>query len=266
MSGDVFLRPPWSNLHRQHQAVLLGMWMFLGSEVLLFAGLFAGYTVYRGLYTTGFPSPAGRETDIVVGTANTAIMLTSSFFIAVAGRAARYRHARSRIPSADRHGGARRLVFDPQRLRVSRGHRETSRSRLGFRSSATGRDAVLFVLLDHDGRSCHLHVTGGLIAVSRLIVRATRDRRWLSGSIAEEATALYWHLVDVIWVDPLSASSIWPAALVAKKRSVLWQEIWGAPLLVWGVRVVRPLGRDLHARLPTVRSVQSAAQPMHRRA
>lgn len=62
--------------------------MFLGSFVLLFAGLFAGYTVYRGLYTTGFLA-AGRETDIVFGTANTGIMLTSSFFIAVAGRAAR---------------------------------------------------------------------------------------------------------------------------------------------------------------------------------
>lgn len=45
-----------------------------------------------------------------------------------------------------------------------------------------------------------LQVTGGSIAVSRLVIRAARDRRWLSGSIAEEATALYWHLVEVIWV------------------------------------------------------------------
>ena len=52
--SDVFLRPPWSNLHRQHQAVLLGMWVFLGSEVLLFAGLFAGYTVYRSTDGTTF--------------------------------------------------------------------------------------------------------------------------------------------------------------------------------------------------------------------
>ena len=88
MSNDVFLRPPWDNLARQHQAVALGIWVFLGSEVLLFAGLFAGYAVYRGLYPNGFLA-AGRETDIVYGTVNTAIMLTSSFFFAVAGRAAR---------------------------------------------------------------------------------------------------------------------------------------------------------------------------------
>ncbi|MGA9794406.1 MAG: hypothetical protein WBQ17_02615 [Rhizomicrobium sp.] len=56
---------------------------FLISEVLLFAGLFAGYSVYRGIYPQGFML-ADRETDIVYGTINTAILMTSSLTIAVA--------------------------------------------------------------------------------------------------------------------------------------------------------------------------------------
>ena len=87
MSDAAAARPPFASLDRQHQAVSFGMWVFLASEVLLFAGLFAGYAVYRNRYPEPFLA-AGRETDIVYGTVNTAIMLTSSLAIAIAGRAA----------------------------------------------------------------------------------------------------------------------------------------------------------------------------------
>jgi cytochrome c oxidase subunit III len=90
MTAETFPREPFETLARQHQAASLGIWIFLASEILLFSGLFAGYAVYRGLYATGF-FVAGRQTDIVLGTINTAIMMTSSLAIAVAGRAVRDR-------------------------------------------------------------------------------------------------------------------------------------------------------------------------------
>jgi cytochrome c oxidase subunit 3 len=34
----------------------------------------------------------------------------------------------------------------------------------------------------------------------RLLIASRRDPTWLSLSGSEEATALYWHLVDVIWI------------------------------------------------------------------
>ena len=85
--SEAFLRQPFERIERQHQAVSFGMWAFLVSEVLLFSGLFAGYSVYRGLHPAGFLA-AGRETDFIYGTANTAIIMTSSLAIALAGRAA----------------------------------------------------------------------------------------------------------------------------------------------------------------------------------
>jgi cytochrome c oxidase subunit 3 len=45
-----------------------------------------------------------------------------------------------------------------------------------------------------------VHVSGGLTAITRLLVASWNEPTWLSGSGSEEATALYWHLVDVIWV------------------------------------------------------------------
>ncbi|HEX3946021.1 MAG TPA: cytochrome c oxidase subunit 3, partial [Rhizomicrobium sp.] len=86
--SETFLNKPFESLPRQHQAVSFGMWVFLASEILLFSGLFAGYGIYRSLFPEGFLD-AGRETDIVYGTLNTAILMTSSLTIAVAGRAAR---------------------------------------------------------------------------------------------------------------------------------------------------------------------------------
>src|SRR3954462_5543271 len=79
---------PWDLAHHfdsmevQNHAVRLGMWLFLGTEVLLFAGLFLGYTVYRWLYHPAFHA-ASRELSLAMGTINTVVLITSSFFVAL---------------------------------------------------------------------------------------------------------------------------------------------------------------------------------------
>lgn len=196
--SDTFLRPPFENLSRQHQAVAFGMWLFLVSEILLFSGLFAGYSVYRGLYPHGFLA-AGRETDIVYGTINTAILMTSSLTIAVAGRAAR----------ADFGRLAWRLLIVTFLLGftflVLKGfeYREDIEKHLlpGPDFALTQPGAQLFFSYYWVMTGVHaVHVTCGLIAVLRLVIASRKNFAWLSGSSSEDATALYWHLVDVIWI------------------------------------------------------------------
>src|SRR3954454_3162621 len=69
------------DLRQQHEAAQLGMWVFLATEVLFFGGLILSYCVYRFAYPAGF-AEAARHTQIAIGSANTAILLTSSFFVA----------------------------------------------------------------------------------------------------------------------------------------------------------------------------------------
>ena len=69
------------DLRQQHDAAQLGMWVFLATEVLFFGGLILAYCVYRSGYPAGF-AEAARHTKIVIGTVNTAILLTSSFLVA----------------------------------------------------------------------------------------------------------------------------------------------------------------------------------------
>ncbi|HEY3520542.1 MAG TPA: hypothetical protein VGK80_05810, partial [Rhodanobacteraceae bacterium] len=62
---------------QQREAATLGMWVFLSTEILFFGVLFASYTICRILYPHGFAA-ASRETDMLLGTIETAVLLTSS--------------------------------------------------------------------------------------------------------------------------------------------------------------------------------------------
>src|SRR3954462_8486101 len=60
----------------------LGMWLFLATEILLFAGLFCGYAVYRFQFPLAF-AECSRHLELTVGTVNTAVLINSSFTVAL---------------------------------------------------------------------------------------------------------------------------------------------------------------------------------------
>jgi cytochrome c oxidase subunit 3 len=81
------LAEQFADAEQQHEAAQLGMWTFLATEVLFFGGLFMAYILYRHLYPDAF-GVASRHTNLFFGTLNTAILLTSSFTMALAVHAA----------------------------------------------------------------------------------------------------------------------------------------------------------------------------------
>jgi cytochrome c oxidase subunit 3 len=68
--------------YRDDTASKMGMWLFLMSELLLFGGMFLVYMVYRLKFSHDFIL-ASKELDIIIGTANTIVLLTSSMTIAM---------------------------------------------------------------------------------------------------------------------------------------------------------------------------------------
>ena len=85
------------------------MWLFLGTEVLLFAGLFLGYTVYRHFYHEAFHE-ASRHLDLWAGTTNTIVLITSSLTVALAYHAIKQNKTEACAGAADLH--------DPLRARL----------------------------------------------------------------------------------------------------------------------------------------------------
>src|SRR5690348_16750021 len=67
---------------QQKESATLGMWAFLATEVLFFGGLFMAYLVYRYWYPDAF-AQGSRHLDLVLGTINTAVLLTSSLTMAL---------------------------------------------------------------------------------------------------------------------------------------------------------------------------------------
>src|SRR5262249_44460514 len=81
----------FEDLGQQSGAGTLGMWVLLVTEVLFLGGLFLAYTIYRGWYPDAF-AVSSHELDIVLGTTNTMVLITSSLTMAMAVHSAQLGH------------------------------------------------------------------------------------------------------------------------------------------------------------------------------
>ena len=76
-------RHHFETVEQQREAGSFGMWLFLLTEIMFFGGLFFAYLLYRNWYYDAFFT-ASNQLSIPLGTANTAILITSGFFMALA--------------------------------------------------------------------------------------------------------------------------------------------------------------------------------------
>src|SRR3984885_2798481 len=79
--------PPYQRHHfvsmdQQNETVNFGMWLFLLTEIMFFGGLFTAYLIYRNWYYPAFVA-GSHQLDIFWGSLNTAVLITSSFTMAM---------------------------------------------------------------------------------------------------------------------------------------------------------------------------------------
>src|ERR1051325_8227464 len=77
------LAEQFEDIEQQREASAFGMWVFLITEVMFFGGLFLSYTIYRVIYPAAF-ADASLHLDVTLGTINTAVLICSSFTMALA--------------------------------------------------------------------------------------------------------------------------------------------------------------------------------------
>src|ERR1700744_5889187 len=68
---------------QQREAGSFGMWLFLLTEIMFFGGLFFAYLLYRNWYYPAFTA-ASNQLSVPLGTFNTAVLISSGFFMALA--------------------------------------------------------------------------------------------------------------------------------------------------------------------------------------
>ena len=86
-ASDSLVAHHFEDIDQQNESAVLGMWLFLGQEILFFGGLFAAYFVYRVTYPEAWAA-GSSELNIYLGGFNTVVLLISSFTMAVSVNAA----------------------------------------------------------------------------------------------------------------------------------------------------------------------------------
>ena len=191
------LQEPWPDLRLQREAVGLGMWFFLASEVLFFAGLFCTYAVYRSFNEEAFQI-ASRHTEIVYGSINTALLLTSSLTMTVALRAATAQLRRLTLAclGATAVLGFAFLITKGLEYHSDIGEHLIPGPDFPLKPPATAIFWGLYWIMT----GIHaIHLTAGIGVVIVVMTLFKRGTIPVQGSTME-GVAIYWHFVDTVWI------------------------------------------------------------------
>jgi cytochrome c oxidase subunit 3 len=192
--------PQFVSAEHRDETAELGMWVFIATEVLLFGGLFLGYVVYRHIYHDAFTA-ASRHTDIVIGAANTAILLTSSFLVAgaVDSFSAQTRKVCVTLLSSAIVLGLVFIVL--KAIEYSSEYREHLVPGIDFSfDGAEANGAELFFVFYFVATAIHaLHMLVGIALLATLAILTSRSPSTRHRAALHSA-ALYWHFVDVVWI------------------------------------------------------------------
>jgi cytochrome c oxidase subunit III len=185
--------------HKDYEGAKLGMWLFLFTEILLFGGLFILYSAYRARYPLEFHD-GGQHLNVVIGVANTIILLTSSLTVALSITALRKGDRRISIFSlaATIVLGIAFLVnkYIEWSAEIQRGLYPNSPVLM----QRPHGDQIFFGLYYSMTGLHGLHVIAGILLLSVMLIFVLRDKITRTDFNKLENAGLYWHLVDVIWI------------------------------------------------------------------
>jgi heme/copper-type cytochrome/quinol oxidase subunit 3 len=166
----------------------LAMWLFLGSDCLLFGGLISTYMLYRGRVQKG-PEP-NQLYNIPFTSASSFVLLMSSLTMVLAVSAAKRRDERRTRIWLTTTALLGSTFVAAQVFEFTSFYRKG----LGFTTNLFG--SSFYALTGFHG----VHVSIGVIMLLSLVALTLRGR--IPGDRAEvvELIGLYWHFVDIVWI------------------------------------------------------------------
>ncbi|TFI52525.1 heme-copper oxidase subunit III [Mastigocladus laminosus UU774] len=181
--------------HDEEGNKMFGFVVFLLSESVIFLSFFAGYIIYK--LTTPNWLPSGVDgLEVVAPAINTVVLVASSFVIYLAERA------------LQRHNLWKYRLFLLATMAMGTyflvGQAiEWKGLEFGFTSGAFG--GMFYLLTGFHG----LHVLTGILLQLIILVRSFIPGNFESGHFGVNATSLFWHFVDVIWIVLFVLLYVW---------------------------------------------------------
>ena len=181
--------PPTANKSSKVDATVLGMFLFIGSEAMLFGSFFAAYFFVRVVNPDApdvWPPPPFEFPKFVAGI-NTAILVTSSFTM---------HWALQSVKRNNRRGLQAGLVLTILMGTAFLLTQFIEYAHVGFNTSDGAFASVFFGLTGLHGA----HVFVGLTLLTIAAVRAFRGHYSPEHHHGVELPGIYWHFVDVMWI------------------------------------------------------------------
>jgi len=179
--------PPVANQSSRVSAPVLGMFIFIASEVMLFGSFFTAYFFVRVVNDAPLWPPEGFHLPVFVAGVNTAILVTSSFTM---------HWALQSIKRGNRAGLQAGLVLTLAMGLTFLLTQVLEYSRIGFAPRDGAFGSVFFGLTGLHGA----HVFIGLTLLTFATVRAFRGHFTPEHHHGVEIPGIYWHFVDVMWI------------------------------------------------------------------
>jgi cytochrome c oxidase subunit 3 len=191
--GDANLHPPPIHYSSRISPVIVGIFLFIGSEIMLFGSFFTVYFFDR-VVNNAHPWPpidpaTGQqyERPVFVALVNTCILVTSSFSM---------HWATVSVKRNNRAGLQAGMVLTILLGLTFLLTQVIEYHRLGFNTSDGAFAATFFGLTGLHG--CHVLI--GLIILTVMAVRSFRGHFSPEHHHGIEVGGIYWHFVDVMWI------------------------------------------------------------------
>ena len=180
--------PPPANRSSRVEPSLLGMLLFIISEVMIFGAFFTAYFFIRVVNGDEWPA-AGTELPKLIAGINTAILISSSFTL----------HWAETALKADNRFGFQAGMFSTFMLGATFLFVQINEYvHIGFAPQDTAQGSIFYGLTGLHGA----HVTVGLILLAFANIRAWRGHfdPKPENHLGVEVSGIYWHFVDVMWI------------------------------------------------------------------
>jgi len=178
--------PPEANVSSRVEAQMLGMLLFIISEVMLFGAFFTAYFFIRVVVNADWPAQ-GEELPKLIAGVNTAILISSSFTMhwALEG-------ARNENRNALRAGMLTTFLLGLSFLCIQ----INEYIHIGFAPADNAQGTIFYGLTGLHGA----HVFVGLTLLAFATIRAFKGHFTAKEHRGIEVPGIYWHFVDVMWV------------------------------------------------------------------
>lgn len=167
----------------------LAMWIFLGSECLLFGGLISTYLLYKNRIAEGDIGP--RDVfDIEFTSVSSFVLLLSSLTMVLALSAIQRGDERNNRVWLLTTAVLGAIFIGGQVYEFTAFYNEG----LGYTTNIFG--SAFYTLTGFHG----VHVSVGILMLMALFVRSMRGKLHQQNAESVEIVGLYWHFVDVVWI------------------------------------------------------------------